>query len=73
MYGQSRKPLVEVFDEFVVSQTAQGLSEITLSNYRRHLHSISNHLDIQKPMDTFDDFSPLAQLNPQKDKIRRSK
>ena len=49
MYGQSRKPLVEVFDEFVVSQTAQGLSEITLSNYRRHLHSISNNLDIQKP------------------------
>lgn len=51
MNGQSRKPLVEVFADFVVSQTAQGLSETTLTNYKRHLHSISNHLDIQKPME----------------------
>lgn len=51
MNGQSRKPLAEVFDDFVLSQTAQGLSEITLTTYRHHLHSISNHLDIQKPME----------------------
>jgi integrase/recombinase XerD len=52
MNGQSRKPLAEVFDEFVISQTAQGLSETTLLNYRHHLHSISNHLDIQKSMES---------------------
>ena len=51
MSGQSRKPMADVFEEFVISQTAQGLSEITLLNYRRHFHSISNHLDIQKSME----------------------
>lgn len=51
MNGQSRKSVAEVFDDFVISQTAQGLSEITLSTYRQHIHSISNHLDIQKPLE----------------------
>ena len=50
--GQLNKSIAEVFDEFVVSQTAQGLSPITLTTYRHHIHSISNHLDIQKPLDT---------------------
>ena len=50
--GHFSKSLAEVFDDFVVSQTAKGLSDITLTSYRHHLHSISNHLDIQKPMDT---------------------
>ena len=49
--GHFSKSLAEVFDDFVVSQTAKGLSDITLTSYRHHLHSISNHLDIQKPME----------------------
>lgn len=49
--GQFHKPIEEVFDDFVVSQTAQGLSEITLATYHHHLRSISNHLDIQKPLE----------------------
>ena len=49
--GHFSKPLAEVFDDFVVSQNAQGLSPITLTTYRHHLHSISNHLDIQKPLE----------------------
>ena len=52
MNGQSRKPLKEVFDDFVVSQTAKGLSEVTFTTYHRHLRSISHHLDIQKPLDS---------------------
>ena len=51
MNGQSRKAISELFDEFVLSQTAQGLSEITLTTYRHHIHSISYHLDIQKSME----------------------
>lgn len=51
MGGQSRKSVAEVFDDFVVSQTAQGLSDITIATYRHHIHSISNHLDIQKPLE----------------------
>lgn len=51
MNGRSRKSISELFDEFVLSQTAQGLSEITLTTYRHHIHSISYHLDIQKSME----------------------
>lgn len=50
--GQSRKTVAEVFNDFVISQTAQGLSETTIATYRCHIHSISKHLDIQKPMNT---------------------
>ena len=48
--GHFDKSVAEVFSDFIVSQTAKGLSEITLSNYRNHIHSMSNHLDIQKPL-----------------------
>lgn len=48
---QSRKSVAEVFDDFVVSKMAQGLSDITIATYRQHIRSISNHLDIQKPME----------------------
>ena len=51
MNEHSNKLVAEVFNNFVISQTAQGLSEITLKNYRHHLHSISRHLDIQQPME----------------------
>lgn len=51
MNGQSRKSVAEVFEDFVLSQMAQGLSDITIATYRHHIHSISNHLDIQKPME----------------------
>lgn len=50
--GQFRKSVEEVFEDFIISQTARGLSDITLSTYRNHIRSISNHLDIQKSMDT---------------------
>ena len=52
MNGQFRKSVAEVFEAFVMSKTAQGVSEITIATYRQHLRSISNHLDIQKSMET---------------------
>lgn len=51
MNGHSHKSVAEVFDDFVISQTAQGLSPITLTNYHHHFHSISRHFDITQPMD----------------------
>lgn len=51
MNGHDRKAVAEVFEDFVISQTAQGLTEVTLTNYRRHFHSISKHFDIQQPME----------------------
>ena len=47
---QSGRSVAEVFDDFVFAQTAEGLSEVTIRNYKLHLHSISKHLDIQQPM-----------------------
>lgn len=48
---QSARTIEQVFDDFVIAQTANGLSEVTLRNYKLHLHSISKHLDIHQPMD----------------------
>lgn len=50
MIGQSEQSIEEVFNEFVLAQTADGLAEATIRNYKLHLHSISKHLDIQKPL-----------------------
>ena len=52
MNANSYKPVAEVFEDFVISQTAQGLSPITLANYHHHFHSISRHFDITQPMET---------------------
>lgn len=51
MNASSNKTVAEVFGEFVISQTAQGLSPVTLTNYNHHFHSISRHLDITQRMD----------------------
>lgn len=51
MNASSYKSVAEVFEDFVISQTAQGLSPVTLANYRHHFHSISRHLDISQSMD----------------------
>ena len=48
---QHEKTVEEVFEDFVIAQTAEGLAEVTLRNYHNHLHSMSKHLDIQKPME----------------------
>ena len=47
--GQLEKNLKEVFEDFITSQTARGISDITIRNYRQHLHSISKHFDIETP------------------------
>ena len=52
MFGQSGRSVEEVFGDFVLAQTANGLSEVTIRNYKLHLHSISKHLDITQPIDT---------------------
>ena len=45
------------FDEFVVAQTAKGLTEPTIKNYHAHFHSISKHINIEKS------FSDLTQAD----------
>ena len=36
----------QVWDIYTAAQTAKGISETTLRNYKQHLHSISKYLDI---------------------------
>jgi len=36
---------------FSSAQKAKGVSDITLRNYRQHLHNISKHFDIEMPFD----------------------
>ena len=43
-----RENTIEQFWEmYTASQTAKGVSDITLRNYKQHLHSISKYLDIR--------------------------
>ncbi len=37
---QSGRTVAEVFDDFVFAQTAEGLSEVTIRNYKLHLHRL---------------------------------
>ena len=40
----------EVFALFVISRTADGVSETTLKTYHNHFHTISLYLDVQQPL-----------------------
>lgn len=54
---QTTLSMKRAFDEFVVAQTAKGLTEPTIKNYHAHFHSISKHIDIEKS------FSDLTQAD----------
>ena len=41
----------EVFEAFVISKTAQGVSEVTLNNYHYHMKNISRFLDLEQHFD----------------------
>ena len=40
----------QVWDLYTASQAAKGVSDITLRNYKQHLHAISKYLDIDSPI-----------------------
>ena len=50
MKNRKNQTIQEVFDLFVTSRTADGVSETTLRTYHNHFHTISLHLDIQLPI-----------------------
>ena len=54
---QTTLSMKRAFDEFVVAQTAKGLTEPTIKNCHAHFHSISRHIDIEKS------FSDLTQTD----------
>ena len=53
LFRQSNNQTVaEIFERFVASQTAKGVSDKTIQNYYSHLHSLQKHLDFSAPLAT---------------------
>lgn len=42
--------VAEVYQDFILAKTAEGVSDVTIRNYHQHLHNISKYLDIEQPM-----------------------
>ncbi len=51
MNTRKGKPFSEVWGEFITSQTAKGVAEITLRNYRQVHHNITRFFDVETQMD----------------------
>lgn len=47
----TKRTISDVFELFIDSQSAKGLSESTLKNHSYHMNSISKHLNTQMPLD----------------------
>ena len=50
MNPQNSKSMKEIFELFILSQTAKGLSDTTLKNYGYHMRNISRYMNTEKPL-----------------------
>ena len=48
----NNQTVAEIFERFVASQTAKGVSDKTIRNYHSHLHSLQKHLDFSASLAT---------------------
>ena len=48
----NNQTVAEIFERFVASQTAKGVSDKTIRNYHSHLHSLQKHLDFSAQLAT---------------------
>ena len=48
MNGHIGQSVAEVYQDFILAKTAEGVSDITIRNYHQHLHNISKYLDIEQ-------------------------
>ena len=48
----NNQTVAEIFERFVASQSAKGVSDKTIRNYYSHLHSLQKHLDFSAPLAT---------------------
>ena len=48
----NNQTVAEIFERFVASQTAKGVSDKTIQNYHSHLHSLQKHLDFSASLAT---------------------
>ena len=49
MPTEETKNFLEVFEMFVISQSAKGLTDVTIRNYRYHMKNIGNYLNVDRP------------------------
>ena len=53
LFRQSNnQSIADIFERFVASQTAKGVSDKTIQNYHSHFHSLGKHLDFSAPLAT---------------------
>ena len=50
MNGHIGQSVEEVYQDFILAKTAEGVSDVTIRNYHQHLHNISKYLDIEQPI-----------------------
>ena len=50
MLESEERSFREVFEEFVISKTAQGVSDSTLNNYHYHLKNTAHYIEIERPI-----------------------
>ena len=48
---KTSETMTEIFDNFIMSRKAKGLSEKTISSYKSHFKSLGNYLNIEIPID----------------------
>ena len=48
---KTSETVAEIFDNFIMTRKAKGLSDKTVSSYRSHFKSMQNHLDVNIPID----------------------
>ena len=51
MPTEETKNFLEVFELFVIAQSAKGVADVTLRNYRYHIKNIGNYMDLNRPFD----------------------
>ena len=48
---KTSETISEIFDNFIMTRKAKGLSDKTVSSYQSHFKSMKNHLDVNVPID----------------------
>ena len=51
MPTEETKNFLEVFEMFVISQSAKGIADVTIRNYRYHMKNIGNYMELARPFD----------------------
>ena len=51
MPTEETKNFLEVFEMFVISQSAKGVADVTIRNYRYHMKNIGNYMNLDRPFD----------------------